>query len=105
MGGALVVGLLGASLGLELTRRLAETPGVDVAAALRPETHALLSAPQLQAVQSALGLGLRDVFLEMAALAGLAVVCSLGLLGGRAVSHSDAGASNAELTPALGIEP
>jgi MFS family permease len=89
MGGALGVGLLGATLGFELARRLA-TPagaGIDVTAALRPETHRLLTAPQLLVVQDALGRSLRDVFFQMFAVALLAIVCSVGLRGGRAVSH------------------
>ena len=89
MGGALSVGVLGATLGFELSRRLA-TPagaGIDVTAALRPETHRLLTTPQLLAVQDALGRSLRDVFFQMFALAVLAIVCSVGLRGGKAVSH------------------
>jgi MFS family permease len=89
MGGALGVGALGASLGFELARHLA-TPagaGIDVTAALRPETHKLLTAPQLLVVQDALGRSLRDVFFEMLAIALLAIVCSVGLRGGRAVSR------------------
>jgi MFS family permease len=84
MGGALGVGMLGASLGFELVRRLAPWPGIDVGAALRPETHARLSAGELKVVQWALGHSLRDVFLEMLLMAGLAILCSLGLRGGRA---------------------
>jgi MFS family permease len=94
MGGALMVGLLGASLGFGLARRLANTSGVDVAAALRPETHDKLPPALLATVQSALGLSLRDVFLQMAAMAALAVVCALGLRGGRAASHHDAGTNH-----------
>lgn len=88
MGGALGVGLLGASLGFALAHRLAASKGIDVAAALRPETHKLLAQDQLLAVQSALGRSLRDVFLEMFAMAVLAIVCSIGLRGGRAVSRA-----------------
>jgi hypothetical protein len=72
-----------------LARRLA-TPagaGIDVTAALRPETHKLLSSAQLLVVQDALGRSLRDVFFQMVALALLAIVCSIGLRGGRAVPH------------------
>jgi MFS family permease len=89
MGGALGVGVLGATLGFELARRLA-TPagaGIDVTAALRPETHKLLTAPQLLVVQDALGRSLRDVFFQMFAVALLAILCSVGLRGGRAVPH------------------
>ncbi len=94
MGGSLWVGILGASLAFTLGQRLA-TPagaGIDVTAALRPETHRLLTAPQLRVVQEALGLSLRDVFFEMVALAVLAIVCSVGLRGGRAVPHATGGA-------------
>jgi hypothetical protein len=64
---------------------------VDVAAALRPETHARLTPELLRIVQTALGHSLRDVFLDMVGIAALAIVCSLGLRGGRAESHADAG--------------
>src|SRR5262249_20620052 len=87
MGGSLCVGILGAWLSFTLAGRLA-TPagsGIDVTAALRPETHRLLTQDQLRVVQAALGLSLREVFLQMAALAVLAIVCSAGLRGGRAV--------------------
>jgi MFS family permease len=93
MGGAVGVGILGAALGLGLARRLAGTSGVDVSAALRPQTHKLLTPEHLATVQNALGLSLRDVFLQIAVLGALAVVCSLFLRGGRASSHHDAGAS------------
>jgi Na+/melibiose symporter-like transporter len=71
MGGALGVGLLGAVLGYELSNRLgsAGALGVDVAAALRPETHANLPPDVLALVQHALGRSLRDVFLLMTAVA------------------------------------
>lgn len=91
MGGALGVGALGASLSSALAKRLATMPGVDVAAALRPETHARLAPELLRTVQQALGRSLRDVFFEMVALAVILILCSLGLRGGRATSHQDAG--------------
>ena len=93
MGGALGVGLLGASLGMRLAHRLADAPQIDVRAALRPETHSQLTPELLLTVQHALGRSLRDVFLEMTVLAALIVVSALGLRGGRAVSHADAGRS------------
>lgn len=96
MGGALGVGLLGASLGIGLASRLGSAQGIDPTAALRPESHALLTPEQLRAVQQALGASLRDVFLQMAGMAGMAFVCSFGLRGGRAVSHKDAGTSHHE---------
>ncbi len=94
MGGALGVGALGASLSITLGRRLASTPGIDIAAALRPETHDKLAPELLHKVQLSLGLSLREVFLEMVALAVLLIFCSLGLRGGRAVSHQDAGTTH-----------
>ncbi|SIN81472.1 drug resistance transporter, EmrB/QacA subfamily [Singulisphaera sp. GP187] len=109
MGGALGVGVLGATLGLMLAHRLAASNavGIDIAAALRPETHKLLTAPQLAAVQDALGRSLRDVFLQMFAMAVLACLCSFGLRGGRAVaqgnkSSDESNLENVEL--AVGIE-
>jgi EmrB/QacA subfamily drug resistance transporter len=91
MGGALGVGLLGASLSIALAHRLAASggAGIDVTAALRPETHKLLTPDQLRIVQEALGRSLRDVFLEMVAMTVLAIVCSLGLRGGRAVASGE----------------
>jgi EmrB/QacA subfamily drug resistance transporter len=70
IGGALGVGLLGAALGWELAQRLAEAgaTGINVTAALRPETHRFLSAGELAIVQANLGHALRDVYLQMAAL-------------------------------------
>ena len=91
LGGALGVGLLGASLGFALAGRLAAIRGVDVAAALRPETHGKLLPGQLAAVQDALGRSVRDVFLIMAAMAVAGFLCAFGLRGGPAVSHADAG--------------
>ena len=91
MGGAIGVGLLGASLGLDLSSRLAGVEGVDIGAALRPETHEKLTASALLTVQTALGGSLRNVFLEIMALAAVMILCTLGLRGGRATSHEDAG--------------
>ncbi len=82
IGGALGVGLLGASLGIEFASRLvaAGADGIDVAAALRPETHALLTAEQLTLVQASLGVTLRDVFLMMLGICVLALFCSSRLI-------------------------
>jgi MFS family permease len=93
MGGALGVGFLGATLGFELARRLiAEGAGsIDVAAALRPETHALLSPGQLELVQAALGRSLRDVFLQMIGVAVLTILAASRLAGGKAKDASDSG--------------
>lgn len=85
IGGALGVGFLGAVLGWELGHRLAslQARGLDVAAALRPETHDKLAPEHLAAVQLALGRSLRDVFLQMFVLALAAIACSLRLAPGR----------------------
>jgi MFS family permease len=109
IGGALGVGMLGAWLGWELTRRLGSSGavGIDVAAALRPETHALLTPAQLAVVQEALGRSLRDVFAQMFLMALLTIACSLGLRGGRAVSlpEEETSAPGEEgLEMALGVE-
>jgi MFS family permease len=108
MGGALGVGVLGASLSSVLAERLASTPGVDVVAALRPETHARLSPGVLSIVQAALGQSLQEVFLEMLALALLLILCVLGLRGGRATSHQDGrtstGPEGEGLSLAVGVE-
>lgn len=81
IGGALGVGLLGAALGWELAHRLAEAgaSGIDVTAALRPETHASLGRDQLEMVQANLGHALRDVYLQMAALGLVTMLCTLWL--------------------------
>ena len=108
-GGALGVGMLGAALGGELTRRLAATSArIDVAAALRPETHQKLSPEQLRVVQVLMGRSLQVVFLLMLAMGLLAIACSLGLKGGRAeeagaeVDRSDGAAD--DLVMPVGIE-
>jgi len=81
IGGAIGVGLLGAALAWELAFRLAQAgkSGIDIASALRPETHALLRPDQLAAVRINLGLTLRDVFLQMAVLGVASVVCAFWL--------------------------
>ena len=54
--------------------------GIDIAAALRPETHKLLRAPiNSRLVQANLGLTLRDVYLQMTMLAVGTLVCALWL--------------------------
>ena len=81
IGGAIGVGLLGGALGWELSYLLtsAGATGIDVGAALRPETHHQLTPANLVLVQSVLGLSLRDLYIQMlrpgpghAALHGLA---------------------------------
>ena len=81
MGGAIGVGLLGATLGWGLAHRLARAgaSGIDVVAALRPETHLTLSQAQLALVQSNLGLTLRDVYLQLTVLAIGCLVCAFWL--------------------------
>jgi hypothetical protein len=84
IGGALSVAVLGASLGAGLSSRLAagKAINIDVSKALRPETHALLPPDQLLIVQDAMGQSLTIVFLEMCALALLALACSSRLIRG-----------------------
>jgi len=91
IGGAIGVGLLGATLGWGLAHRLAVAgaSGVDVAAALRPETHRFLIPAQLALVQSNLGLTLRDVYLQMMFLGIGCLVCAVWLPNKHAtLSHS-----------------
>jgi MFS family permease len=99
MGGALGVGILGAVLGFSLARALAAGPGagIDVAAALRPETHRLLSGVQLHAVREALGHSLRGVFFDMFGIAIFAILVSFGVGGGGA--HGAKPASTEEPDP------
>ena len=49
--------------------RLPGEGGIDVAAALRPETHDRLQHGQLALVQASLGLALRDVYMLIALFA------------------------------------
>jgi EmrB/QacA subfamily drug resistance transporter len=108
LGGALGVGMLGATLAFEFARRLdsAGAGGIDVVAALRPETHAMLSSDQLLAVQSALGRTLRDVFLQMLGLAVIAILCAARLAAGRAVSRVEPTSTRPEGDLALSaLEP
>ena len=81
IGGAIGVGLLGATLGWGLAHRLARAgaTGIDVVAALRPETHGSLSDAQLALVQANLGLTLRDVYLQMTILGIGCLVCACWL--------------------------
>jgi hypothetical protein len=81
IGGALGVGLLGAVLGWEVSHRLdaAGGHGINVPAALRPETHHDLSAGELALVQEHLGHALRDVYVQMAVLGIAMMLCALGL--------------------------
>jgi EmrB/QacA subfamily drug resistance transporter len=81
IGGAIGVGLLGATLAWELAHRLASSGaiGIDVGAALRPETHVFLSSAQLRLVQTNLGQTLRDVYLQIAMLGVGSLVCAIWL--------------------------
>jgi multidrug resistance protein len=98
IGGALGVGLLGAALGWELAHFLAAAgaSGIDVPAALRPETHALLGAEQLRLVQANLGHALRDVYWQMAALGIGTMLCALGLPNKHETHASAAGPEHDE---------
>jgi EmrB/QacA subfamily drug resistance transporter len=103
MGGALGVGILGATLSLAMVHRLAASggAGIDVTAAMRPETHNLLTPEQLRIVQDALGRSLRDVFFQMFGMTMLAIVCSVGLRGGRAVARGEDEAQSPEEDEAI----
>jgi hypothetical protein len=90
IGGAVIVGLLGAVLGHALAWRLGSATGIDIAAALRPETHGQLTAMQLSAVRDSLGETLRDIFVLISAMAALGLGCAARLAGGRAVDRPDA---------------
>ena len=95
IGGALGVGMLGAVLGWELVHRLAAVgaSGVDVTAALRPETHASLTPGQLLLVQLSLGHALRDAYLQMTALGIAIMICTLWLPN-KDETHASANGSN-----------
>ncbi len=86
LGGAVGVGLLGATLAFEFGRRLqaGQAGAIDIVAALRPETHHLLTPAQLALVQDALGKTLRDVFWQMFALGICGILCATRLAAGRA---------------------
>lgn len=81
IGGAIGVGILGAALAWEVGSRLTQAGavGIDITSALRPETHSQLLASQLSAVRIHLGLTLRDVFLQVAALGVGSLICALWL--------------------------
>jgi hypothetical protein len=81
IGGAIGVGILGGALGWELGQYLHRVgaTGIDVGAALRPETHALLRADQLALVQAGLGQALRDVYVQILLLALGTLACTAWL--------------------------
>jgi multidrug resistance protein len=89
IGGAIGVGILGGALAWELGAVLssAGSTGIDVAAALRPETHQMLRPSDLSLVQSALGQSLRDVYVQMFLLALCTFGCAAGLPGKIAASN------------------
>jgi MFS family permease len=99
MGGALGVGVLGATLGFEFAARLVASgaKGLDVVAALRPETHAKLSPEGLAIVQNALGHTLRDVFLQMLAVAVVTIIAATRLVPGRPPSRGSGAADDLAL--------
>jgi hypothetical protein len=93
IGGAIGVGLLGATLfwGLGHRLKLAAASEINVVAALRPETHKNLGPGQLQVVQTNLGLTLRDVYLQITLMAAGSLICSLWLPNKQAtLAHSKA---------------
>ena len=81
IGGAVGVGMLGATVGWGLAHRMARAgaKGIDVVAALRPETHGHLSNAQLALVQGSLGFTLRDVYLLLTLMGLGCLVCALWL--------------------------
>ena len=95
IGGAIGVGLLGGALGWELSYLLtsAGATGIDVGAALRPETHHQLTAANLVMVQSVLGLSLRDLYIQMLVLALGTLLCTAWLPGKSATIDSAPGSA------------
>jgi EmrB/QacA subfamily drug resistance transporter len=93
IGGAVGVGVLGAVVGWELAHRLAQAGAgtINIASALRPETHNLLRPDQLVLVQANLGLALRDVYCQLTLLAVGSLFCALWLPNKHAtLTHSRA---------------
>ena len=85
IGGAIGVGVLGGALGWEMGHLLtaAGAGGIDVGAALRPETHTQLKAADLLLVQSGLGRSLRDLYIQMFVLSLGTLCCTAWLPGTR----------------------
>jgi hypothetical protein len=96
IGGAIGVGLLGGALGWELSYLLtsAGAAGIDVGAALRPETHHQLTPANLVMVQSVLGLSLRDLYIQMLVLALGTLLCTAWLPGKWATIGSASGSAS-----------
>jgi EmrB/QacA subfamily drug resistance transporter len=90
IGGAIGVGVLGGALGWQLGHYLttAGITGIDVGAALRPETHHLLTAETLVVVQTGLARCLRDLYLQTWVLALGMLSCMAWLPGGRPRSET-----------------
>ncbi|MGO9596964.1 MAG: MDR family MFS transporter [Isosphaeraceae bacterium] len=90
IGGAIGVGVLGGALAWELGSILsaAGSTGIDVGAALRPETHYLLGPRDLAMVQSAMGHSLRNVYVQVLLLALGTLGCAAGLPGKVAASST-----------------
>lgn len=106
LGGAVGVGILGATLTFEFGQRLlaARAEGIDIVAALRPETHGQLTPANLQLIQAALGQTLRDIFVQMLVLALIAIGCVTRLTSGRPQSRQDAAPSPEDAsTPAADV--
>ena len=95
IGGAIGVGLLGGALGWELSYLLtsAGATGIDVGAALRPETHHQLTPANLMMIQSVLGLSLRDLYIQMLVLALGTLICTAWLPGKSATIDSASGSA------------
>jgi hypothetical protein len=102
IGGAIGVGILGGALGWELGHLLtaAGAAGIDVGAALRPETHLQLGTRDLALVQSGLGRALRDVYIQMFVLALGTLVCTAWLPGKSAHEKERSPRTSAAVTPA-----
>ncbi|MBV8488788.1 MAG: MFS transporter, partial [Planctomycetaceae bacterium] len=100
IGGAIGVGVLGGALAWELGSILsaAGSTGIDVGAALRPETHQMLGSRDLAIVQSALGQSLRDVYVQVLLLALGTLGCAAGLPR-RAVAPSSSSSSPFPVLP------
>ncbi len=108
IGGAIGVGILGGALAWELGHYLttAGAAGVDVSAALRPETHVQLRPDHLVLVQKGLTVSLRDVFLQMLVLGAATFACTAGLPGKKATANARAHPSRTDYAGhSLATEP
>lgn len=96
LGGALCVGLLGATISLGLSSRLATSNGarIDVSAILNSAhvgeaPSSRVNASGARRIQSALGDSLRDVFLQVVGLSGLNLLLVSFMPGGRLQKEHD----------------